>query len=254
MGYNKKVLSEATKKLNKPSKKKVANNDLIPFVSTSGYKQGEPPAGTNYRIPSNTIYNPTPYNILAVASTGEERIIPAGDTSTQTFDGAEYVDEYELKKGGQKTNTKKYSRSLSATNKLFDKNPLFKKPKSKKKKIFDPNAKYYQIGGETDSWGRKSDSPWYGFDPDKKQFTTKDQWGRSPGDEWYGFNPDNKTWTKGTKAQQAVENKQSQEERYKTLYEPLENKFYESIETDDDFFSLPVNNQDFIGSDRKSVV
>lgn len=248
MGYNKKVLSEATKKLNKPSKKKVANNDLIPFVSTSGYKQGEPPAGTNYRIPSNTIYNPTPYNILAVASTGEERIIPAGDTSTQTFDGAEYVDEYELKKGGQKTNTKKYSRSLSATNKLFDKNPLFKKPKSKKKKIFDPNAKYYQGGGETDSWGRKSDSPWYGFDPDKKQFTTKDQWGRSPGDEWYGFNPDNKTWTKGTKAQQAVENKQSQEERYKTLYEPLENKFYESIETDDDFFSLPVN------KDRKSVV
>jgi hypothetical protein len=248
MGYNKKVLSEATKKLNKPSKKKVANNDLIPFVSTSGYKQGEPPAGTNYRIPSNTIYNPTPYNILAVASTGEERIIPAGDTSNQTFDGAEYVDEYELKKGGQKTNTKKYSRSLSATNKLFDKNPLFKKPKSKKKKIFDPNAKYYQGGGETDSWGRKSDSPWYGFDPDKKQFTTKDQWGRSPGDEWYGFNPDNKTWTKGTKAQQAVENKQSQQERYKTLYEPLENKFYESIETDDDFFSLPVNNQDFIGS------
>jgi hypothetical protein len=43
--------------------------------------------------------------------------------------------------------SKKYSRSLSATNRLFAVNPLFKKPKSRKNKIFDPNAKYYQDGG-----------------------------------------------------------------------------------------------------------
>jgi hypothetical protein len=49
--------------------------------------------------------------------------------------------------------SKKYSRSLSATNRLFAVNPLFKKPKSRKNKIFDPNAKYYQDGGG------KGDSP-----------------------------------------------------------------------------------------------
>ena len=29
-----------------------------------------------------------------------------------------------------------------------------------------------QKGGEKDSWGRPSNSIWYGFDPGKKQFTT----------------------------------------------------------------------------------
>jgi len=43
--------------------------------------------------------------------------------------------------------SKKYSRSLDATNRLFTENRLFKKPKSKKNKVFDPNAKYYQEGG-----------------------------------------------------------------------------------------------------------
>ena len=49
--------------------------------------------------------------------------------------------------------SKKYSRSLDATNRLFTENRLFKKPKSKKNKVFDPNAKYYQDGGG------KGDSP-----------------------------------------------------------------------------------------------
>jgi hypothetical protein len=44
---------------------------------------------------------------------------------------------------------KSYSRSFEATNRLFAQNPLFKKPKSRKNKIFDPNAKYYQDGGFT---------------------------------------------------------------------------------------------------------
>jgi len=61
----------------------------------------------------------------------------------------------------------------------------------------------YQKGGQIkDQWGRPEGSTWYGFDPDKKQFTNKDQWGRTPTDTWYGFNPDSKRWTLGTKAQQ----------------------------------------------------
>ena len=45
--------------------------------------------------------------------------------------------------------SKKYSRSLSATNVLFTENSLFKKPKSRKNKVYNPNAKYYAEGGDT---------------------------------------------------------------------------------------------------------
>ena len=58
-----------------------------------------------------------------------------------------------MRKGGSllkmpnKKNSKGYSRSLSATNKLFTENYLFAKPKSRKNKVFDPNSKYYAEGG-----------------------------------------------------------------------------------------------------------
>ena len=58
-----------------------------------------------------------------------------------------------MRKGGSvlrlpnKKNSKRYSRSLSATNKLFTQNFLFEKPKSRKNKVFDPNSKYYAEGG-----------------------------------------------------------------------------------------------------------
>ena len=42
--------------------------------------------------------------------------------------------------------SKKFSRSLEATNRLFTENYLFSKPKSKKRKVFDPNAKYEDGG------------------------------------------------------------------------------------------------------------
>ena len=45
--------------------------------------------------------------------------------------------------------SKKFSRSLEATNRLFTENYLFSKPKSRKRKVFDPSAKYYQDGGIT---------------------------------------------------------------------------------------------------------
>ena len=65
----------------------------------------------------------------------------------------EDVDTDEYKKGGtprslpKKKSSKAYSRSLTATNKLFAQSPLTKKSKSRKNKIFDPNAKYFQEGG-----------------------------------------------------------------------------------------------------------
>ena len=71
-----------------------------------------------------------------------------------------------FKKGGatnrpklpNKKNSKAYSRSFEATNRLFAQNPLFSKPKSRKNKIFDPNAKYYANGGEN------SCEPFYKWD------------------------------------------------------------------------------------------
>jgi hypothetical protein len=45
--------------------------------------------------------------------------------------------------------SKRYSRDLTATNRLLTKNKLLQKPKSKKRRIYDPNAKYYQDGGVT---------------------------------------------------------------------------------------------------------
>jgi hypothetical protein len=158
--YNKKVLNQATANLNKakaPVKKSdriINSNKLLPFISSEGFKQGPPPPGTNYRIPGNTIYNPTPYNIKAVGSNGEEKFIAAGDTTKRTFKDAQYVDEYQMKRGGtppslpKKKNSKGYSRSITATNRLFAQNPITKKVKSKKRKVFDPNARYYLEGGD----------------------------------------------------------------------------------------------------------
>jgi hypothetical protein len=60
-----------------------------------------------------------------------------------------------MRKGGsapklpKKKNSKGYSRSLEATNKFFAEHAFFAKPKSRKNKIYDPNAKYYQDGGAT---------------------------------------------------------------------------------------------------------
>jgi len=220
--YNKKLLSKAVKDLGSrkaPPKKqdKVVNNKLLPFISSEGFKQGPPPAGTNYRIPGNTIYNPTPYNINAVGSNGEQKFIAAGDTRNHTFDGAEYVDEYqaeyggdisipqlnqyedggeydltddqiaELKKGGyvveelpKKKNSKRYSRSLLATNPLFVKNPFLKKAKSKKRKIFDPNAKYYQDGGEAVDQYQKGGpkEQYYTYAKSKNKY-------KKVGNQWY---------------------------------------------------------------------
>ena len=104
--YNKKVLSTAVSKLGSakaPTKKrdKVYTNKeaLSPFVSSEGFKQGPPPAGTNYRIPGDTLYNPTPYSIEAVSDNGIRKTLNPNDTTNVQFPGATYVDEYQM--GGE---------------------------------------------------------------------------------------------------------------------------------------------------------
>jgi hypothetical protein len=67
------------------------------------------------------------------------------------FEGDMVYEIPQAKKGGSKKPSKKYSRSLMAKNRLFAKNPLFKKPRSVKNKIYDPYSPYFQDGGEQDA-------------------------------------------------------------------------------------------------------
>jgi hypothetical protein len=105
--YNKKVLRDALNRLDsaKPraqQKDRVINDKLLPFISTEGYKQGPPPEGMHYRILGNVISNPTPYDIHAVGSNGEQKFIAAGDITNHEFDdNVDYVDEFaKMQKGG----------------------------------------------------------------------------------------------------------------------------------------------------------
>lgn len=63
------------------------------------------------------------------------------------FEGDMVYEIPQAKKGGSKKPSKKLSRSLMAKNILFTKNQLFKKAKSVKNKIFDPNSPYLKEGG-----------------------------------------------------------------------------------------------------------
>jgi hypothetical protein len=145
--YNKKVLSEATANLDK-AKAPVKKADII----TDPMGQWKYP-GQNTRIPGGNItMEGVPYPVMAQPNVGQPQIMYPGQD--YQFPGADYVDEYPMaRKGGslpklpKKKNSKGYSRSLTATNKLFAQNPLTKKNKSRKNKVFDPNAKYYQEGG-----------------------------------------------------------------------------------------------------------
>lgn len=71
-----------------------------PVVSNEGFLNGAPPAGMNYRIPSDTLYNPTPHRIKAVSDNGIEAELQPYDETNVHFPGAQYVDEYEMRYGG----------------------------------------------------------------------------------------------------------------------------------------------------------
>jgi len=140
--HNRKVLKTATEGLTKakaPAKPKDIIRDPL--------GQWKYP-GQNTRIPaSNITMKGVNYPVLGQPNVGQPQMMYPGQE--YQFPGADYVDEFpqltQAKKGGS---LKKYSRSLEAQNKLFRESPLLKKVKSKKKKIFDPNSKYFQSGGE----------------------------------------------------------------------------------------------------------
>ena len=126
--------------------------ELIGLAHVNGQPTKE--VGSNH---NHNEKNPTANNI----KNGNKRYLIA---SKNLKPGEEITTNYRLqpeleqpedfmRKGGSvlrlpnKKNSKGYSRSLSATNKLFTQNFLFEKPKSRKNKVFDPNSKYYAEGG-----------------------------------------------------------------------------------------------------------
>jgi hypothetical protein len=139
---NKKVLSTAKRNLDK-AKAPAKPKDIIYDPMGQWKFPGQPT-----RIPSGNITMAgVSYPVYGVDNTGYSQMMyPDNDYQ---FPG-DVVDEYPqvAKKGGIK-NSRKYSRSLTATNRLFVKNFLHKKHKHK---IFDPNAPFYQDGGESDDY------------------------------------------------------------------------------------------------------
>jgi hypothetical protein len=143
--YNKKLLKTVTGNLDK-AKAPVQKKDM-PFDPSGKGMLNPDYAGKPVRLATDTLYNPTPYTINAYADNGMSAVLNPFDTTDVNFPGAQYVDEYpSLKKGGSKKNSK----SLLATNRLYKKNPLFKKPKYKSK-TFDPSAMYFEDGGFIDA-------------------------------------------------------------------------------------------------------
>ena len=85
-------------------------------------------------------------DLLGIDNLGNAQYMTPGNN--YQFEGDMVYEIPMGKKGGIKKPSKKYSKSLMSRNILFTKNPLLKKPKSVKNKIFDPNSPYFQPGGE----------------------------------------------------------------------------------------------------------
>ena len=107
------------------------------------------------------------YPVLGIDDLGNEMMMQPGEE--YQFPG-DSVYEIPMKKGGlvkmpkltkknKKSYDKKFSRSIDATSRLFTESPLFTKPKSKKRKVFDPNSQY-QDGGivQLDGYRFKKDA------------------------------------------------------------------------------------------------
>lgn len=143
--YNKKLLKTVTGNLDK-AKAPVQKKD-IPFDPSGKGMLNPNYAGKPVKLATDTLYNPTPYTINAYADNGMSAVLNPFDTRDVSFPGAQYVyEDPSLKKGGSKKNSK----SLLATNRLYKKNPLFKKP-NHKGKTFDPSAMYFEDGGYIDA-------------------------------------------------------------------------------------------------------
>jgi len=140
MAYNKKVLSKAVSELGKakaPAKPRDITVDPMGYWNPAN--QGQP-----VRVPGNEI---TMHNVKAPVW-AQPNVGPGvlmEPEKNYNFKGASYVDETQIGRKGGTLKSKKYSKSMSATNKLFAKNKLFKNMKSK---IFDPNAEFKSGGSK----------------------------------------------------------------------------------------------------------
>lgn len=151
--FNKRVLKKAVDDLDKV-KKPTKSKDIIYDPAGQWKFPGQPT-----RIPSNTItMEGVDYPLLAVPNYGEPKIMMPGQY--YEFPEADYVDEYpEFRKGGiipkylkmpKNYGRSKYSSNISATNKVFARNILFR---NERHKIYDPKAKY-QDGGEPEDYSQ----------------------------------------------------------------------------------------------------
>lgn len=129
------------------------------------HKDGQPVGNIGHM--HNHSDNPNMYSVKQ----GNERYVYAkrdiqpGEELTTNYRLQPELEQPEdfMRKGGsaprlpKKNNSKAYSRSIEATNRLFAQHPLFAKQKSRKRKIYDPNAKYYQNGGASspEEWGKE---------------------------------------------------------------------------------------------------
>ena len=141
---NSRVLQKATKELTKAKAPKTSK-DII-YDPAGQWKF----PGQDTRIPGGNItMQGVPYPVYAQPNVGQPQMMYPGQD--YVFPGADYVDEQpQMKKGGRPRGlismpkpskkglaSKAYSRSLDATNKLFTENNLFKKPKDRRRKVFD---------------------------------------------------------------------------------------------------------------------
>lgn len=141
--YNKKLLSKID--LGKSTKINPYKKDIIYDPMGQWKYPGQPT-----RIPSSNItMKGVNYPVLAVTDNGQKKMMQPGQD--YKFPGAKYVDEFPQAKKGGSLNSKKYTRSLDGIGSLFRESALFKKPKSSKKKLFHPHAKYYAEGGEEEN-------------------------------------------------------------------------------------------------------
>jgi len=138
MGFNKKVLSKAVSELGK-AKAPAKPRDII----TDPAGQWKYP-GQETRIPSSSItMQGVNYPVWAQPNIGPGSMMQPNQD--YNFPDADYVDETPMARKGGSLKSSKYSSNISATNKLFTKNKLFQKKKSK---IFDPNAKFKSGGSK----------------------------------------------------------------------------------------------------------
>ena len=114
-----------------------------PIVNPRGFMDGEPPKGSNWRIPGNTLYNPTPNKIRAISDNGVEKILNPFDETQVEFPGAQYVDEYKMKMGGLSPNK---AREILHDGTVHGR-PLTEKQRRFFGAMSKGHTKKYQLGG-----------------------------------------------------------------------------------------------------------